>query len=137
MVRRVAPASAVMFCILTTIVSCDDGRGWKATHPAKGTVLFQGKPPEGAQVILRAEGDADPRAINPRGKVAADGSVVFTTYQSGDGAPAGDYVVTAFWFKDSGPPNLLPDRYSHADQSDLRVRVNAGVNDLGIIQLTP
>lgn len=58
--------------------------------PASGTVTFDGKPVEGAEVVFRSE--AVPR--NASGKTDAQGKFVLTTYEGNDGAILGEYKVT-------------------------------------------
>lgn len=58
--------------------------------PASGTVTFNGKPLEGAEVVFRSE--AVPR--NASGKTDAQGKFVLTTYEGNDGAILGEYKVT-------------------------------------------
>jgi hypothetical protein len=70
-----------------------------------------------------------------------------TTYDQGDGAPAGDYGVTVEWWLssatartpegDSRPPtNRLPARYARVETSKLRVRIAAETNQIPVIQLS-
>lgn len=61
-----------------------------AMAPASGTVMFQGKPLEGADVVFMNE--ASPR--NASGKTDAQGKFRLTTYDSFDGAILGEYRVT-------------------------------------------
>jgi hypothetical protein len=123
-----------VLAIVFLLPACGNPRGWPQRHPVRATVLFEGKPPVGATVILRPAAE-EARTVSPQGKVAADGSVVFTTYESGDGAAAGDYVLTAFWFKGDGPPNLLPERYRDPETSKIPVHIEPGPNDLGQVKL--
>lgn len=115
--------------------------------PAEGVVLFQGKPPAGADVTFLPLNDNSPDAVKPRGKVAADGSYRLATYPTADGkpdgAPPGEYRVAIRWptrparltdgDEGGGPPGApglqgdrLRDRYSRPDKSGLTARVEAG-----------
>ena len=74
--------------------------------------------------------------------VRPDGTFTATTYDAGDGVPAGTYIVTLQWRKatKSGNeflpgPNLLPARYGRPDTSDIVVRIAEGRNDLPPIVL--
>ena len=77
-----------------------------------------------------------PLRHKPGGTSDAQGEFVLTTYTQDDGAPAGEYAVTVVWrrpWTDAAGkpgPNLLPERYSKPDTSELRVRVKEGVNEL-------
>jgi hypothetical protein len=46
--------------------------------------------------------DPDLKRPHPAAVVAADGSFQLTSYQPGDGAPAGDYNVAVTWPDESG-----------------------------------
>lgn len=109
--------------------------GRKDVFPAGGKLLVNDQPAPGTMLVFHLVGGAYD-AERPTATVALDGSFELTTYVGKDGAPPGDYVVTAQWFasnnKDSpGPwPNVLPQKYSRPESSDLRVRIAAGPNDL-------
>jgi len=74
---------------LTLIVGCGQGGG-PTTYATSGTVTFDGKPVEGAQVTFMAPGA-------PRAAVAttdAQGKYRLTTFKPSDGAVAGTHAVT-------------------------------------------
>jgi hypothetical protein len=107
-----------------------------------GTITFHGQPPAGALVVLHPQGAAGPDAPRPIAHVQADGSFAATTFDTADGAPAGEYVVTVEWQKlvnvrgEWQPgPNLLPARYASPATSDVIVRVVEGSNELAPIVL--
>jgi hypothetical protein len=91
--------------------------------PAKGKLLVNGAPPERAEVTLHAKiplKDKGGRELFPHASVAADGSFELQTYEDGDGAPPGEYVVPVIWpeiKKDGGEELLGPDRL-HNNFSD-------------------
>ncbi len=96
-------------------------------YPARGEVLFNGKPATGAVVRLHAPEGASILAL---GTVLTDGSFALTTYESGDGAPAGRYRVSVSWRRQAleegqeGPP-LIPPRYFSPESSGLEVEIKA------------
>lgn len=108
----------------------------------RGKISFQNQPAGGAFVVLhprlpQAVGDARPTAI-----VQPDGSFEATTFDSADGAPSGEYVVTVEWRKlvqidgEWKPgPNLLPPKYESPGTSDIVVQVAEGENQLPEIVL--
>ncbi len=61
-------------------------------YPVRGEVFYQGKPAEGAQVLLLPANDSDLQVPRPHGQVGQDGAFVLTTYRAGDGAP-----VVSMW----------------------------------------
>src|SRR5207249_1334477 len=98
-------------------------------------------------VIFHPVHDPDPRAPRPLARVAADGRFTPTTYQTDDGAPAGEYAVTVAWVKEvdnqnapreeqKEPRNLVPERYGKPETSGLRVEIKKGPNDLPPFRLT-
>lgn len=124
-----------------TVASCDSGEKRKPTFPTSGKVLLpDGKPAVNASVILHPIGDADPNAVKPHGKVEADGTFKLTTYDTDDGAPAGEYKVTVeLWLAgvraDDPPSNRLAPKYSKPDTSGLTATVNSGPTELKAIEL--
>lgn len=82
---------ASMACVAVAVAGCGgvhDGR--PATYPAGGIVLFDGRPLAGAQVSFLAVGA-------PRAAIAltdAEGIFTLSTFAAGDGAVAGQHVVT-------------------------------------------
>lgn len=112
---------------------------------ARGKVLYKGKPPVGAVVLLVPAKDASPDAIKPRGVVGADGVFELATYPSADGkadgAPPGEYRVSLRWTTrrksatdddEGGPPgppggvqpDRLGERYSDPAASGLTLTVD-------------
>ena len=128
-------ALAVLICG----ACADDGR--KPLSPVEGQVFFEGKPAEGAMVILHPlEKDLPER---PLGNVDQDGAFKLTTYNLNDGAPPGNYAATVIWMKETeyrgvvesveevpSSVNLLPARYADPKASKLRVEIKEGANQL-------
>jgi hypothetical protein len=72
-----------------------------------------------------------------------DGKFAISTYQSADGVPAGEYLLTFVWgrfdmiSKSYGGPDKLNGRYADHQKSEHRVQVESGKpTDLGRIELT-
>jgi hypothetical protein len=110
----------------------------KPTHPARGKVWCDGTPAVGTVVtffLLDPEGKKKPaRAADAL--VEADGSFVLTTYRAGDGAPAGDYVVTVMptppYFPQADQParkTPVPEAYAGPETTPLKATVKSGGND--------
>lgn len=77
----------------------------KACVPVKGKLLVRGRPAAGAMVYFRPEDGSQAEAWGvgfPRARVGADGTFEASTYQTGDGAPPGEYRLLVEWF-DGGP----------------------------------
>lgn len=129
---RLLPLIVVVAPFLT---GCDDD-GRPDRHPTRVKVLFDGEPPVGAVILLDPVTGFDPAHARSKGVVRADGTVDFTTYTPGDGVPAGEYLVTAHWYKNDTPPNLLPSRYLDPAVSGLRATIAPGENEMPTIVLT-
>lgn len=108
------------------------------TIPVELEVYYQGKPAQKARVILHPTEEKDTevwRAIRPHGVVREDGKAALTSYFTGDGAPAGEYVVTVSWpakatrREDDDEGDLLNGKFLDPSQSQLRVAItSAGAN---------
>jgi hypothetical protein len=107
--------------------------------PASGKVNVQGKIPAGAFLVLHPKNPAaGVESVRPRAHVKPDGSFELSSYESNDGAPAGEYTVTVEWRQtikypsgDAGPgPNLVPPKYTRPETSPVFIRIAAGTNQL-------
>jgi hypothetical protein len=108
----------------------------KPTHRVRGQLLFEGVPAARAYVVFQKIGGEEKRAVRADGMVEADGSFALSTYTANDGAPEGEYAVTAVWrkpFVDAAGkpgPNTLPPRYAKAETSGLKVTIKPGLNEV-------
>ena len=121
------------------LASCSKSEGRKPTFPATGKVLLpDGKPAEHALVVFHPVGDGA-SMTKPRGKVGADGTYKLTTYDTDDGAPAGDYRVTVeLWLAGKGdepPSNRLNPKYSKPESANLSTTVGTGPTQIKAIEL--
>ena len=121
----------------------ESGSSRVAVYPTQGTIYFEGQPIEGALLVLHPTGAANPEIPQSHGHVHKDGTFQLTTYQTADGVPAGDYVLTAQWQRlikkdvvSLRGPNVLPAIFSQPATSPLKVHVIAGDNQLTAINLT-
>lgn len=129
--------SATLSALLLPLTGCSSKKvdNRKAVFPVHGKLLVDNQPAPGALLVLHPVGGAFD-AEHPVATVGPDGSFEVTTYQGKDGAPIGEYIVTAQWHvsadKDApGPwPNIIPPKYGAPTSSDLRVRVAEGPNEL-------
>jgi hypothetical protein len=116
----------------------------KVCYPVKGELSVKGQPAEGALIVLRPQGDANPdewSAGFPRAHVKADGKFEVGTYGDNDGAPAGDYIVLVSWMtvnpqnEEASGTDRLRGRYADPSSSKLTVKVAAGPTELPPIRL--
>lgn len=111
------------------------------TFPIEGTITFKGQSIPGAFVTLHPKTpltDVPP----PRANILADGSLKVSTFDGGDGAPEGEYILTIEWYKPVkngsdivAGPNVIPKMYSSPRTSNLIIHVAAKENKLDPIQL--
>ena len=142
-VRAKAALTIILLIATTALAGCgQQGPARVPVFKTTGKVLFQNQPVAGALVVLHPRGAA-PDAPRPTAQVKPDGTFEATTFDSGDGAPAGEYIVTVQWFparKVAGDfvpgPNVLPKKYSTPETSDLIVRVAEAENSLRPITLS-
>ncbi len=76
------------FLPLLVCAGCGDGR--PALFPVRGEVVFSSGEPVREATIEFVPADSSP---SPRGKTDSMGQFTLGTYESDDGAPAGDYRV--------------------------------------------
>ena len=126
-------------------VACPIGCGSDAAlHPVTGTVMVDGKPAVGAQVMFLADGPTDMTATPATATVAADGSFTMATGVAG-GVKPGRYAVTVVWpdpsmkltdaqrmmgASPSDAPDVLKGRYAKRELSKLSAEIKTGNNAL-------
>jgi hypothetical protein len=111
--------------------------------PASGKLTFDGRPLTGAFVVLHPKGAASGRtAPRPHAQAAADGSFTLTSYESNDGAPAGDYTLTVelrslvnHGGDVTAGPNILPAKYGRVETSPIAIQIAEETNTLPDIQI--
>ena len=125
--------------LVLVCLSCTRAANGPPLFPVKGHVFYESKPANGAVVILHSTGNRV-NASRPRGRADATGAFELTTYETGDGAAAGEYVVTVEWKRAEDHPEqgteLLPPVYGDPKTSKLSVTVTPGVNEPLILRLT-
>jgi hypothetical protein len=129
--------------LIVAVAGCSQkppGGDRKPVFPVRGRLLVDNGPAAGAMLVLHPVNAG--QTERPFAKVGPDGSFEVTTYDGSDGAPAGEYVVTAEWRISAdreapGPwPNVLQAKLGDPRQTDLRVTVNPAPNDLPPITIT-
>lgn len=134
----------VAFIVLTLSViatGCGEKGGARPapakTFPVKGTVTYQGKPLPEALVLFRSKDGK----WTASGRTDTDGKYKLTTFNPGDGAPAGEYLVSVTAFespsaaedeeKPAPPPKLLiPAKYRLPETSGLTAVVEQKENEI-------
>jgi len=137
-VRRITAgvASGLLLCAL--LAGCGNkGPEWPRRYPVSGTVLVDGRPAVRAAVTFHpAAPHADGKTYAPSTFTDDAGAFKLTTVEVGDGAPAGEYVVTIvanYVVKDGQDvpvPDALKGQYADPKKSQLKVTVREGDNVL-------
>ena len=138
-------------CWTVLLPACGSDR--LPTYPANGRVLCDGRPAVNAEVVLHPVAPSEgARVVRPHGRVDREGRFGLTTFQRGDGAPAGTYRVTLRWPQPRpgaspldpdpenarGGPDQLHGRYRDPDTSGLTLAIEPRPNKLApiIVDLT-
>lgn len=101
---------------IATLSGCSDGR--PALYPAQGTVVFSSGGPVRNATIEFVPNAAGP---SPRGRIDAKGRFSLGTYETNDGAPAGETRVVAL-------------KHATADTSDIACTVEPNAkNEIAIV----
>jgi hypothetical protein len=137
--KRISPCTIAGLLAFLTSLGCSDN--WQAaTHPASGRVSINGEPPVGALVQLYPLGEkVDVRNSRPWGLVGTDGAFTLSTYESGDGAPTGEYKFTIIWPVDPSSPaptDRLDYKFSRPEQSTRSMTIQEGENVLPPVDIT-
>jgi hypothetical protein len=145
--RRPLPFRVTLWLPLGAVLlgtSCGGG-----LNSVTGKVHYNGQPAAGAVVVFHPVAEDTLTTLHPTGVTAADGSFTLTTRTDGDGAAAGEYLVTVVWPEPAqprkpglmstepppDPPDRLRGRYANRATSDLRAVVQAGRNVLPPFEL--
>ena len=103
-------------CCLTAallLAGCRESTDRIQTFPARGQVLWEGQPLAGALVVLHPQSTSAPAPLPARAETDAQGNFILGTYDSEDGVPAGDYVITVHWHQLAQGGGLEPVRVEH------------------------
>ena len=134
----------VSLCLLFSSCAQQEEPFRKETSPATGIVHVDGKPAAVLQIMCHdVKGMDTEHPSVSAGMTDQEGKFTISTYESGDGMPPGDYVLTFLWGEMNrmkggyGGPDKLNDRYSDPKTSEVKFTVVEGQpTDLGTIELT-
>ncbi|HEV3259890.1 MAG TPA: hypothetical protein VG013_23685 [Gemmataceae bacterium] len=132
-VRVLVPIMLALLC-----TSCARERAGKHCYPVKGRVLIRGKAATGALVVFYPVDKADGKSPSASGTCDEEGWFNLSTYEQGDGAPAGDYQVAITSgkgfgrqvLKKSAKPQRIGDGYKDPKTSRIRAHVEEKENEL-------
>lgn len=139
--RRLFFLAALLLSVLTAAGCSETPTGRVPVHKTSGVITVDGRAPEGALIVLHPKSPAGD-APSASGRVKNDGTFELTTYETGDGAPEGEFVVTLDWRKlekVNGEfvlgPNLAPKAYTRPATSNAVVRVASGMSVLPKLEI--
>jgi hypothetical protein len=133
--------------IVAVAVCAGCGGGRVPVYPASGSVMWQGRPAAGARVVFVSDQQRDMTgrdAAIPAATTDAQGRFHLTSYEEGDGAPAGQYKVAVTWYEvvrgHDDPEQVverdrLEGKYADAETSGLTATIAAGDNALPPFEL--
>src|SRR5262249_14205253 len=133
--RRSVPALLLLGAAATLAAGCGPGR--RSVSPVTGLVVAGGakKPATGVMVTFHPVRDDGGPIYKPNGYVDEQGRFALTTYEKGDGAPAGEYLITLEWVPGKKSPfdaegsDLLRGAYADPKKSKIRFTVQSGVSN--------
>jgi hypothetical protein len=109
-------------------------------------VTVDGQPTKGVYVFLVPDKQPSTHGIYPNAITDENGEYWVSTYDSEDGAPLGDYTVTAKWPEGEGlmvnseSPDRLQGKYADAAKSQLKLTVREATrekpNEVSPLELT-
>jgi len=126
------PGMGVLALAASVALSCGCGRkadGRLKSYPVHGTVTVDGKPTSGIYVFLNPAAQPQTHGIFPNAITSAAGEYWISTYDAEDGAPVGEYIVTAKWPRGEGlqvhseSPDRLKGRYADPAKSAIKITV--------------
>ncbi len=136
-------AVSVLSLLLLVATGCDSSNGDRLkVHPVAGQITLDGSPLPNALVVLHPKDKSNPLSIAARAQTDAQGNFKASTYDQGDGAPAGDYLVTVSFHQATETPdgivpgpNLLSQQIAVPETTDIVVKVAEGPNQLQPIEV--
>jgi hypothetical protein len=133
--------------VLVFVSGC--GKGRIPTYPVTGAIVVDGKPAAGAIIVFVPNSTAEEEGQRERPFAIADaeGQFNLTTFEPGDGAPAGDYKALVQWPAPLAPeaargggraavgPDRLKGKYFDLEKSALTATVAEESNELPPFEL--
>ncbi|MEM7313743.1 MAG: hypothetical protein AAF497_11390, partial [Planctomycetota bacterium] len=126
-------------CGLLSLLFVGCGEDRLEVFPVTGSVVINGQPAVRAKLSFFGQDEVHQSEIAPFPSATTDdqGNFVVTSYEPGDGAPAGNYKVTVTCREsnDLDPeareqaPNMVPARYADPEQTPLTVLIKKGLNE--------
>ena len=117
------------------LTGCGGGPARMKLYPVTGQVYLNDKPLADHRVVFLPVDKTKYEREHPFAITDKEGKFRLSTYEQGDGAPAGEFVVVFFPNDelDDGSDQRkrtspLPSKYMAADKSDFRVKIEGGTD---------
>lgn len=134
--------TSVILALATMCTGCGEKVTRLPVHPVRGQITRNGQPLAHALVAFHPRSATPQADLAPRGQTDEQGRFTLTTYDSHDGAPAGEYAVTVQYYQpiqngsSSEPgPNVLSPKLALPSTTDIVVQVTSGTNELPAIEV--
>ena len=119
----------VMLFIVFILMGCGSPKR-TPTFPVTGKVLVNGKPAADLFVYFHPTPKKDVQSLIPYAQTDENGDFKLNTFTSGDGVPAGDFLVAFEWREKSGTfknqfhgADRLKGRFSKPETSSFKVTI--------------
>lgn len=138
-----ALATPIVLCLLAGCSGRPQDPPRVPVHAIAGKLIVGGRPAGNSRVVFHPIEKGAGAPLVPVANTQPDGTFRLTTYTHGDGAPAGEYVVTVVWVNEAVPVDecegvdlMTHDRlcglYADPVTSSLRATVTPGNNEITI-----
>lgn len=129
--------------VVAAMCGCGAAEGERVqVFPVTGLITQGGKPLAGAQVVFHPKNPADSRTPVAQGRTDEAGKYQLTSYETNDGAAAGEYAVTVQYYplikngeSFSPGPNVLPPKLATPETTDLKATVAAAPTEVPPIEV--
>lgn len=128
--------------VILTVCGCGE-EPRPLCQPVSGVVLVNGKPAKDLLVSYHPQAATPGNAIAATGRTDAEGKYTLSSFMPNDGAPPGEYIITAVWptsFQRIGEQEYpVGDRlggvYSNKANATLKATIRAGESQLPPIEI--
>jgi hypothetical protein len=140
---RAALATTFIFCLLAGCSGQPNEAPRVPVYPVEGKLIVGDRLAGNSRVVFHPVDKGNSIPLYPVANTRPDGSFRLMTYTAGDGAPAGEYIVTVVWVNEVIPIDecegidlMTHDRlcglYADPATSTLRATVHPGHNEITI-----
>jgi hypothetical protein len=138
---RPALAISFAFCLLAGCSGQSKDPPHVPVYPVEGKLIVSGRLAGNSRVVFHPVDKGDSISLRPVANTRPDGTFQLMTYAAGDGAPAGEYIVTVVWLNESIPidecegldltaHDRLCGRYADPATSQIRATIRPERNEI-------